>query len=158
MKRILLVCLGNICRSPIAEGVLREKAVRRGLDLVIDSAGTASWHVGRLPDRRAIAAAARRGYDISTLRARQVRSADFADFDLILAMDESNLADLEAMRPPGAPARIKLLLDNLADPPMREVPDPYYDDRFDLVLDLVEEASEALLDRLEAMHAAKRKC
>ncbi len=154
MKRILFVCLGNICRSPIAEGVLRGKAAQRGLDLVIDSAGTASWHVGKPPDRRAIAAAARRGYDISRLRARQVRPGDFADFDLILAMDESNLADLEAMRPAGAGARVELLLDTLADPPMREVPDPYYDDRFDLVLDLVEEAADALLDRIETLRAA----
>lgn len=148
MKRILFVCLGNICRSPLAEGVLRHKAALTGTDLEIDSAGTASWHVGKPPDSRAIAAAAQRGYDISGLRARQVTPGDFENFDLILAMDKSNLADLDRLRPPGSRAEVELFLDLLQDPPVREVPDPYFEGNFEEVLDLIEETSEVLLERL----------
>src|SRR3954468_21444683 len=107
---ILFVCLGNICRSPLAEGAFRAEAARLGLDVEADSAGTGSWHRGEPPDSRAIAAAKRGRVDISGQRARQVAIADFDRFDRILALDAENLADLEAMRPAGSRAQVSLLL------------------------------------------------
>lgn len=148
MTRVLFVCLGNICRSPSAEAVVRERAVARGLTLAVDSAGTGDWHAGNPPYGPMIAAAARRGYDLSRLRARQVRAADFADFDLIVAMDRQNRADLEALRPAGNATPVRLLLDHLPGPGPRDVPDPYYTRDFDAALDLIEAAAEALLDQL----------
>lgn len=150
MKRILFVCLGNICRSPTAEGVMRARAHQRGLDLYIDSAGTGGWHIGNPPDTRMTAAAKRRGYDLSKQRARQVDLADFYEFDLILAMDLRNQTDLLAMAPPNREADIRLFLD-FADCATRETPDPYYGGEagFDLVIDLVEAGTEGLLDYLE---------
>ncbi|HDR29841.1 low molecular weight protein-tyrosine-phosphatase [Rhodovulum sp.] len=142
--RILFVCLGNICRSPTAHGVVAQMAEAARLPVQIDSAGTGGWHAGDPPDPRATRAAARRGYDLSALRARQVRTADFEGFDLILAMDRSNLADLERIRPPGNTTPVRLFLD-YADSPRDEVPDPYYEGGFDLVLDLVEDAARGLL-------------
>lgn len=104
-SRILFVCLGNICRSPTAEGVFRHRARQAGFtDLQIDSAGTAGWHVGKAPDPRTVAAAQRRGYDLSALRARQVLVTDFDHFDFVLAMDRQNLAELKSMAPRGAKA------------------------------------------------------
>ncbi|GAA0302870.1 low molecular weight protein-tyrosine-phosphatase [Rhodovulum strictum] len=142
--RILFVCLGNICRSPTAHGVVAQMAEAARLPVQIDSAGTGGWHAGDPPDSRATREAARRGYDLSVLRARQVRAADFDGFDLILAMDRSNLADLERIRPPGNATPVRLFLD-YADSPRDEVPDPYYEGGFDLVLDLVEDAARGLL-------------
>jgi protein-tyrosine phosphatase len=137
--RILMVCLGNICRSPMAQGVMERQAAAAGLGVEVDSAGVGGWHEGEGPDRRAVAAARARGLDISAQRARQVRGGDFERFDLILAMDESNLAALERARPASARARLALLLDH-AEGPEREVPDPYYGGAqgFDRVLDLIE--------------------
>src|SRR5437868_10100387 len=112
--RILFVCLGNICRSPLAEAAFRAEAERRGLDAEADSAGTGGWHRGEPPDRRAIAAARRNGVDISDLRARQVRPKDFERFDQILALDSENLTDLEALRPAGSRARLSLLREHVA--------------------------------------------
>ena len=151
MARLLFVCLGNICRSPAAEGVARAMAQARGLAVEIDSAGTGGWHAGEAPDPRMREAALRRGYDLSALRARQVRPGDFAAFDRILAMDEANLAALERARPADARARVALMLSH-ADLPEREVPDPYYGGRqgFDHVLDLLEAAVAGLLDEIEA--------
>ncbi|SFI07831.1 low molecular weight protein-tyrosine-phosphatase [Albimonas pacifica] len=151
MTRLLFVCLGNICRSPAAEGVARAMAQARGLAVEIDSAGTGGWHAGDPPDPRMREAALRRGYDLSALRARQVRRADFAAFDHILAMDADNLAALERARPADARAALSLMLSH-ADLPEREVPDPYYGgpQGFDHVLDLLEAAVAGLLDRLEA--------
>ena len=150
--RILFVCLGNICRSPTAEAVLRGLAAREApeLTLIVDSCGTANYHPGAPPDRRSQAAARKRGYDLSGLRARQVRAADFADFDLILAMDRSNLQELRAMAPPDARAKIQLFLDHAPEQPAQEVPDPYYGGStgFEDVLDLIEVASRGLLRRL----------
>lgn len=148
--RVLFVCLGNICRSPTAEGVFRAVAAREGVAAEADSAGTGAWHVGEPPDRRATAAAARRGIDLSTQRARQARAEDFNEFDHILAMDRSNLADLQAIAPPGARADLRLFLDYAPDQPVREVPDPYYGGArgFETVLDLIEEASAGLLAEL----------
>lgn len=150
MKRILFVCLGNICRSPAAEGVLAAKAKARGLEVFVDSAGTGGWHAGEAPDPRMIAACLRRGYDISRQRAWQVETADFAAFDIMLAMDLSNQADLLALAPPGRKADIRLFLD-FADTAQRETPDPYYGGgaAFEATLDLIEAGAEAFLDHLE---------
>lgn len=152
MTRILFICMGNICRSPSAEGVFRKLAAERApeLGLTIDSAGTHAYHVGEPPDPRSQAAATRRGVDLSGIRARKVTARDFDEFDLLLAMDESNLASLERDCPAGAGHKVRLFLDFLNDPQRREVPDPYYGGHagFEQVLDLVEEASHALLQAL----------
>ncbi len=144
--RILVVCLGNICRSPTAEVVLRDAVERAGLAdrVTIDSAGTGDWHIGNPPDPRAIAHAARRGYDLTTLRARQVSTGDFGRFDWILAMDASVLATLEALRPPAFTGRLALFLDT------GDVPDPYTagPEGFEHALDLIEHASAALAAKL----------
>lgn len=150
--RVLFVCLGNICRSPTAEGVFRDRLRREGLEerVIVDSAGTGDWHVGEAPDRRAQAAARRRGIDLSSQRARQLRAEDFRSFDLILAMDESNLLDIEAARPPQGPAPARLFLEYAIDVADREVPDPYFGegDGFETVLELIAAASDGLLAEL----------
>jgi protein-tyrosine phosphatase len=151
--RVLFVCLGNICRSPTAEGVLRHLAALAapGLALEIDSAGTADYHIGAPPDGRSQGAALRRGIDISGLRARQVTEADFARFDLILAMDGENLRELQALKPRGSHALVKLFLDYAPQTKLRDVPDPYYggDRDFEAVLDLTTAASRGLLAALK---------
>ena len=153
MSRVLFVCLGNICRSPTAHGVFSHQVSSAGLAdrVLVDSAGTGAWHVGEPPDSRATAAARGRGYDLTPLRARQVRSGDFEEFDYILAMDRSNLSHLEAMRPGGYAGHLGLFLDFHPSPPFREVPDPYYggEKGFEDVLDLIEAAGQGLLTRLE---------
>jgi len=148
--RILFVCLGNICRSPMAEGVFRAVAQRRGLDVEIDSAGTSAWHVGEEPDARAQAAAAANGIDISALRGRQAKRADMDYYDLVLAMDEDNLHSLKRLAGPENAHKVKLFLDFAPDGWEREVPDPYYggDDGFAHVLTLLKQASEGLADAL----------
>ena len=123
---VLFVCMGNICRSPLAEAALRAEAERIGLDVEIDSAGTGGWHAGEPPDRRARAVAARHGVDISALRARRVRREDFHRFDHIVALDRQNLAELEAIRPEGARAGLSLLLDHVPGRAGEAVADPYY--------------------------------
>jgi len=155
--RILFVCLGNICRSPTAEGVMRSLVREAGLEDVVelDSAGTGAWHVGEPPDQRATAAARGRGVALNGA-ARQVTRADFDSFDLLLAMDEDNLRELSRLAPDEeAAARARLLRE--FDPRAREagdlaVPDPYYggDGGFEEVLDLVEVACRGLLDELRA--------
>ena len=150
--RILFVCLGNICRSPTAEGVFRHRARQAGLtSLRIDSAGTASWHIGKAPDSRTVTAAARRGYDLSTLRARQVNAADFDNFDLLLAMAKKNLAELKAMVPCGVKASLRLFLDYAGDSPLSEVPDPYYGglEGFEEVYQIVMRSCEKLMIKME---------
>ncbi|HEY2781275.1 MAG TPA: low molecular weight protein-tyrosine-phosphatase [Steroidobacteraceae bacterium] len=151
--RILFVCLGNICRSPTAEGVLRSLAAREapGLALEIDSAGTADYHVGAPPDPRSRHAAKKRGIDIGSLRARQVSAADFLRFDLILAMDRDNLRELEAIRPDNARADLKLFLEYAPQTKSRDVPDPYSggEGAFEEVLDLTTAASRGLLAALQ---------
>jgi protein-tyrosine phosphatase len=153
--RILMLCMGNICRSPTAEGVLREIARVEAPDLAleIDSAGTHDYHVGEPPDRRAIAAARRRGIDLSTLRARRLERADFERFDLLLAMDERNVADALAIAPRAGRERLRLLLDFAPETGVREVPDPYYGGTkdFERVLDLVEVAARGVLAHLRTM-------
>ena len=125
---VLFVCLGNICRSPLAEAALREEAGRLGIEVHVDSAGTGDWHVGQPPDRRAIAVAKRNGVDISHLRARRVTSDDFWRFDHIVALDADNLANLKRMRPNDAKAQLSLLLDHVAGRRGQAVADPYYGD------------------------------
>ena len=149
-KKILLVCLGNICRSPAAEGILRTKARQRGLKLVIDSAGTGAWHVGDPPDARMLKTAGTRGYDLSYIRARKVDLSDFYEFDYLLAMDLSNQTDLLEMAPPNRDCDIRLFLD-FAACEERETPDPYYGSAsgFEGVLDLIEQGAEGFLDHLE---------
>lgn len=150
--RVLFVCLGNICRSPTAEGVLRHKLREAGLadQVEVASAGTGEWHIGKAPDNRSQAAAKLRGYDLSAQRARQVSRADFATYDLILAMDQSNLHNLKAMQPAKGKAELDLFLRRY-DSPVDEVPDPYYDgdQGFEQVLDLIERASDLLVIELK---------
>lgn len=152
--RILFVCLGNICRSPTAEGVMRHLVEEEGIvdSLELDSAGTGGWHVGDPPDARSREAARRRGIVVAGA-ARQVRRSDHTDFDLILAMDRANLRDLRAGAPPDATAEIRLLREydeNSVGGGDLDVPDPYYGgpDGFDDVLDLVDAACRGLLDDL----------
>ncbi len=151
MTRILFVCLGNICRSPAAEGVLRAKAADRGIKVYVESAGVGEWHVGDPPDARMIRAAGRRGYRLDHLRARQVAFDDFYMFDYLLAMDLGNQTDLLAMAPPNRECDIRLFLDFATDVSERETPDPYYggDVGFERVLDLIEAGAEGYLDHLE---------
>ena len=150
-NRILFVCLGNICRSPTAEAVFRQLADEAGAPVEVDGAGTSDWHVGDAPYGPMIKAGAARGYDLSPLRARQVSAADFDEFDLILAMDAKNLSHLQAMAPTGARARVALFLEEagLVADEGTDVPDPYYTRDFDGALDLVEQASRALLAQLQ---------
>lgn len=147
--RVLFVCMGNICRSPTAEGVFRSLVEQQGLGdkIIIDSAGTHDYHIGDAPDARAQAAAARRGYDLSGLRARQIVPDDFSTFDYVLAMDEANLGLLQQQCPEHRRDRLKLFLEFADDGALREVPDPYYGGApgFELVLDLVENAGRGLL-------------
>jgi protein-tyrosine phosphatase len=149
---VLFVCLGNICRSPTAEGVFRAAADRAGLGERVhaDSAGIGDWHIGSPPDPRAIKAAKRRGYDLTAIRGRQVRDADFTRFGWILAMDESNLKALEEMKPAEFDGHLGLLLDFAPELGLREIPDPYYGgpEGFDRVLDLMEPAMGDLIAKM----------
>jgi protein-tyrosine phosphatase len=150
---ILFVCLGNICRSPTAEGVLRHLAALGSPRLVleIDSAGTADYHIGAPPDLRSQRAALRRGIDISGLRARQIIAADFARFDFILAMDRDNLTELNVLRPRSSSAQTGLFLEYAPELGLSEMPDPYYRDAdaFEQFLDLATAASRGLLLALQ---------
>jgi len=147
--RVLFVCMGNICRSPTAEGVFREYVNRHApeLELEIDSAGTHDYHVGEPPDPRALRAASSRGLDLSGLRARQVDETDFERFDMILAMDRLNYETLRELSPPAYRSRIRLLLEFAVGAGRDEVPDPYYGGAkgFEEVLDLLEDAAAGLL-------------
>jgi protein-tyrosine phosphatase len=154
--RVLFVCTGNICRSPIAEGVFRQMVADRGLEarITADSAGTQDYHVGEAPDRRACAAARARGVDIGGLRARAIEAADFRHFDYILVMEEGHQRELRNLCPAAARARPRLLLEFAPQLKAQEVPDPYYggSDGFEFVLDLAEAAARGLLDDICRTH------
>ncbi|GAA6163262.1 low molecular weight protein-tyrosine-phosphatase [Pelagimonas sp. KU-00592-HH] len=137
--KVLFVCLGNICRSPAAEGVFRGMS-----DVETDSAGTSDWHAGEPPYRPMQVAAKGRGYDISDLRSRLFTSADFGRFDLIIGMDASNIANMERLRPAGNETPIRLFTDYAPERGVDEVPDPYYTRDFDGVLDLIEDCARGL--------------
>jgi protein-tyrosine phosphatase len=153
--RVLFVCLGNICRSPTAEAVFRQLVARADtrLAIEIDSAGIGDWHIGEPPDRRAQAAARRRGVDMSTIRARQFVHDDFALFDLILAMDRQNLAELRRRAPAQYRERVRLFLEFAPELETHDVPDPYYGGEagFEQVLDLTEHAARGLLAHLASL-------
>jgi len=150
---VLFVCMGNICRSPLAEGVFRHRVEQAGLTrmIQIDSAGTHGYHLGARPDPRAQAAAARRRYDLSRLRARQVTRQDIEVFDYVLAMDLDNLTYLNSLGSPDHSHKPRLFLDYGSNVDLREVPDPYYgpEEGFELVLDLAEDASRGLLTDIQ---------
>lgn len=154
MKRILFVCTGNICRSSTAEGVLRHYIAEAGLGDAIEtaSAGTHGYHIGEPPDPRTVAAARRRGFDLSAQRARKLRMEDFHTYDLILAMDRGHFAHLESLRPNDARAEVRMYLEYHPDRSHTDVPDPYYGgaEGFEQVLDMVEHASKALLQKIAA--------
>lgn len=149
---ICFVCLGNICRSPTAEGVMRHQVAAAGLDgaIEIDSAGTGDWHVGEAPDARAQQAARARGYDLSALRARQIGDADFERFDFVLAMDGANLAALRKRCPPQYRGKVRLLMEFAGDGSAGDIADPYFGGArgFEQVLDQCEAACRGLLDSL----------
>lgn len=147
--RILFVCLGNICRSPSAEAVTRARAGAAGVDIAIDSAGTAGWHIGKAPYGPMQTAATKRGYDMSKLRARQFSAGDFEQFDLIIGMDDDNIANIETLRPAGSKTPVHLMTDYAPASGMSEVPDPYYTRDFDGALDIIEIAADGLLSELQ---------
>ncbi len=146
MTKILVVCMGNICRSPTGEAVLRAKAQQMGIDVEVDSAGTIGYHQGNPPDERSRQAGERRGYSFKGIRSRQVEANDFEYFDLILAADRDNLRDLKTICPNQYQHKLKLYL-SFGGSEQQEIPDPYYGGErgFELVLDLLEEAAEAVL-------------
>ncbi|MBH5321829.1 low molecular weight protein-tyrosine-phosphatase [Aurantiacibacter sediminis] len=148
---VLFVCLGNICRSPMAEGALRVAARDAGLDVAIDSAGTGGWHVGNPPDSRAVATAREKGVDISRLRARQVTADDFTRFTHIFALDAQNLADLQRLAPADGTAEVALLLDIVPGREGDAVADPYYGDAdgFEIAWSDVSSAAAVLVARLK---------
>ena len=153
---VLFVCMGNICRSPTAQGVFKFLVDDQGLTerIHIDSAGTHAYHIGEQPDARASQAAMRRGVDLSGQRARRVSESDFLEYDYVLAMDVSNYEDLAAMCPPEQSSKLKLFLDFASGLPEREVPDPYYGGTtgFERVLDLIEHAAAGLLADIRQRH------
>lgn len=148
--KILMVCLGNICRSPLAEGILQNKVQENGLDWKIDSAGTGSWHVGQLPDPRSVQTAKEKGIDITQQRARQFKADDFSSFDLIFAMDSSNYRDILRLAPsPSDAEKVDLILNILEPGRNSNVPDPYYggDDGFEKVFQMLDKACDKLIEK-----------
>jgi protein-tyrosine phosphatase len=153
---VLFVCMGNICRSPTAQGVFQQLVASEDLsDLIrIDSAGTHAYHIGESPDERAMEAASRRGIDLGSQRARRVTAADFLEFDYVLAMDRSNYEDLAAICPSESLSRLRLLMEFAPGLGLSDVPDPYYggETGFERVLDLVEQAATELLADIRRQH------
>lgn len=147
--RILMVCLGNICRSPMAEGILKSKIEEQGLDWKVDSAGTGSWHIGELPDPRSILEARRNGIDITDQRARQIEGSDFDQFDLILAMDRSNYQDISRLaNGKENQEKVMMIMDLVSTDTPQNVPDPYWnDDGFNKVFKMLEEACDKLIEK-----------
>lgn len=156
MVRVLFVCLGNICRSPTAEGVFRALVDSEGLggEITVDSAGTHAYHIGEGPDSRSQAAAALRGIDLSPIRGRRATAADIEDFDYVLAMDQDNYDNLMRLTPPEYESRVSLLMAYAPERSEDEVPDPYFggEGGFDRVLDMIEDASRGLLADIRRQH------
>jgi len=156
MINVLFVCMGNICRSPTAEGVFAKHVADAGLQdkIGVDSAGTHAYHIGESPDPRAQKVALARGFDLSELRARRAVAEDFVRYDYVLAMDEDNKRNLEALSPAGEQAHLRLFLEFAPLSDVLEVPDPYYGGPlgFERVLDLIEAASEGLLQEIKKQH------
>lgn len=149
MKKLLVVCMGNICRSPTGEAVLRAKAKELGISVEVDSAGTIGYHAGNPPDARSMQAGKQRGYSFKGMRSRKVTVGDFDEFDMVLAADKANLANLLDICPAEHRHKVSLFLSH-GDSDYDEIPDPYYggDAGFELVLDLIEDASEVILKKL----------
>ncbi|WP_440885475.1 low molecular weight protein-tyrosine-phosphatase [Vibrio campbellii] len=149
MKKLLVVCMGNICRSPTGEAVLRAKAKELGISVEVDSAGTIGYHAGNPPDARSMQAGKQRGYSFKGMRSRKVTVGDFDEFDMVLAADKANLADLLDICRTEHRHKVSLFLSH-GDSDYDEIPDPYYggDAGFELVLDLIEDASEVILKKL----------
>jgi protein-tyrosine phosphatase len=146
--KVLMVCLGNICRSPMAEGILRHLADGAGLDWVVDSAGTSDWHIGSAPDSRAVQACRKNGVDISDQHARQLKQSDFENFDVILTMDDNNLASvIDLAKSHNDMAKVISILE-YASIQNEEVPDPYYDNRFEEVFELLWESCSEIIRRV----------
>ena len=147
--KILMVCLGNICRSPLAEGIMQNKISKHGLDWMVDSAGTGSWHVGEKPDGRSVAVAFKYGIDISNQRARQFRESDLQEFDLIFAMDSSNYQNILKMaKTPEEEQKVEMIMNRLQPGINQNVPDPYYDnDGFELVFQMLDKACEMIIEK-----------
>lgn len=154
--RILMVCLGNICRSPLAEGIMKQKALESGLSWTIDSAGTGHWHAGEMPDHRSVATARRYGIDITGQRARQIQARDFESFDKIFVMDTQNLRDVLRLASNEAHRnRVELILEQTYPGENRSVPDPYYDDDgFEEVFRMLDAACEAFISKFEQKPAS----
>jgi len=153
--KVLFVCMGNICRSPTAHGVFQTLVDEQGLgeSILVDSAGTHSYHIGSPPDLRSQAMAQSRGVDLTGLRARRFVSTDFTEFDYLLGMDHANLADMLALKPDATGARIKLMLDYSDRFEQQEIPDPYFgEDGFDLVFDMIDDAARGLLRDIRSQH------
>ena len=153
--KVLFVCMGNICRSPTAHGVFQAMVDEQGLggSIHVDSAGTHSYHIGSPPDSRSQATARSRGLDLSGLHARRFIAPDFVEFDYLLGMDQGNIADMHAIRPDDASARLQLMLEYSDKYQQHEVPDPYFrNEGFDLVFDMVDDASRGLLRHIRAQH------
>lgn len=148
--KILFVCMGNICRSPTAEGAFRSQVEKRGVDCLfeIDSAGTHAYHIGEQPDSRSQSSARKYKVDLSDQRGRQVHESDFYHYDYIFAMDESNLVNLQDICPQEYQYKLSLMLDNIPNNSTKSVPDPYFEGRFDDVFEMLNRASSFLLERL----------
>ncbi|MCB0507944.1 MAG: low molecular weight protein-tyrosine-phosphatase [Chitinophagales bacterium] len=147
--KILMVCLGNICRSPLAEGILRHKCAQKKLDWYIDSAGTGKWHLGAAPDKRSIQVASKHGIDISGLRARSVHSSDYEEFDIIFAMDKSNYKDLMSWAlDKEEENKVKMILNEVYPNEDKSVPDPYFnDDGFQNVYEMLDKACDKIIEK-----------
>lgn len=154
--KVLMVCLGNICRSPLAEGILKNKIAKKGLNWEVDSAGTGSWHIGELPDPRSITTARKHSIDITDQRARKLQSHDLENFDLILAMDQQNYQDIIQMaQTPAQEAKVHLIMNFVQPHDNQSVPDPYWDDNgFEQVFAMLDEATEKIIQKYSSRELA----